>query len=334
MAKIAQYFLEYQDRYQPDLFEARQWDNRQSLLGKLFEEDGNIEFKVADKVYHHRTYHLKSNPNIIVMRFANVKDIIVEHDFKEEIVQSNPSCFVIIDNRKGCRRIGIQKLATSFSSTDQVAKILQRVLNEEMDSHHHIGVMMHAQRYPQAFYDLWRMKEQSTVELKFQTAVADKAQIAKRLQAQQVLKTQALKTQPQPNEQYDDDKEVITGFIEQMSNEGVESGYLTTIGVTSTTPGAPMLVDTKTAYIKRLVQYSASMGAPIQLITKDGSSYTCYIEEDAESTNKIVTHDIDTQLLEHLFDPNVDDKAPAEAKLIEFVNGMKHIVDDNETEVA
>lgn len=329
MAKIAQYFLEYQDHYQPDLFEQRQWDNRQSLLGKLLEEDGNIEFRVGDKVYHHKIYHMQCNPNIILMRFANVKDIIVEHDFKEEIVKSNPSCFVIIDNRKGCRRIGIQKLATSFSSTDQVAKILQRVLDEKMDTLHHIGVMMHAQRYPQTFYDLWRMKEQSTVELKFQTSVADKAKQARKMQAEQAMRMQNC-----PAGQPSDHPEVLTGFIEQLSDEGVESGYLTTIGVTSTTPGAPMLVDTKTTYIKRLVQYSASMGAPIELITKDGSCFTCYIEEDAESTNKIVTHDIDTQVLEHLFDPAIEDKAPAEAKLIEFVNGMKHVVDDKETEVA
>ena len=326
MAKIAQYYLEYQDNYLPDLFETRQWDYRQEHLGKLLEEDGNIQFNMADKVYPHKVYHFQSNPNIILMRFANVKDIIVEHDFKEEIIKSNPSCFVIIDNRKGCRRIGIQKLATSFSSTDQVAKIIQHVLNQEMNRRHHIGVTMHAQRYPQAFYELWKMKEQSTMEIKFQTAVVEKvkqsnmhAQCDKGMDAESPNAT---------------DAGSLCDYINQLSYEGLKDGYCTTIGVTSTTPGAPMLVDTKTQLIKQLVQYSASTGAPIQLITKDGGSYTCYIEEDRESTNKIVTHDIDTQLMEQLYDPGIDDKAPIEAKLTENINGMKHVVDDNETEVA
>ncbi len=326
MAKIAQYYLEYLDNYQPDLFEKSRWSQRQDIFGKLFEMDTNIEFKIGEKVFHHRIYHLASNPNIIVMRFANVKDIIVEHDFKEETVRSNPSCFVIIDNRKGCRRIGIQKLQSSFSSTDQVAKILERVINERMDAEHHIGVQLHAQRYPKAFYDLWRMKEQTTVELKFSTSVMEKVEAAEKARRRVEMLNSAIDADlgvASP--------ESLSHFIDCIGEEAHSAGYNTTIGLTSI-DGGVMLVDEKTTLVKALVKYSASTGAPIQLITKDGTSYRCYVEEDSESTNKIVTHNIDTGLLEQLFDPSIDDKQPIEARLVEGINGMKHVVDDQEKE--
>lgn len=325
MAKIAQYYLEYQDNYQPDLFEQSQWSQRQELFGKLFEEDGNIEFRIGEKVFLHRTRHLDSNPNIIVMRFANVKDIIVEHDFREETVRSNPSCFVIIDNRKGCRRIGIQKLQTSFNSTDQVAKILSRVINERMDGEHHIGVRLHARRYPKTFYDLWRMKEQETVELKFTATVMEKAKRAEEIRRAAEMARSAACDEPRV--------ESLSHFIDSFGEEGYCSGYCTTIGLTSI-DGGTMLVDEKTPFVKALVAYSASTGSPIQLITKDGASYRCYIDEDAESTNKIVTRDIDTELLDKLFDPLVDDKLSVEARLIEEINHMKHTVNDDEEEEA
>lgn len=326
MAKIAQYYLEYLDNYQPDLFEKSRWSQRQDIFGELFEKDTNIEFKVGEKVFHHRTYHLVSNPNIIVMRFANVKDIIVEHDFKEQTVRSNPSCFVIIDNRKGCRRIGIQKLHTSFSSTGQVAKILERVINERMDAEHHIGVQLHAQRYPKAFYDLWRMKEQTTVELKFSTSVMEKVEAAEK----------ARRAEQMPDTAADAEggvasPESLSHYIDCIGEEAHSAGYSTTIGLTPI-GGGVMLVDEKNPLVKALVKYSASTGAPIQLITKDGTSYRCYVEEDCESTDKIVTHNIDTQLLDQLFDPSIDDKLPVEARLVESVNGMKHVVDDKEKE--
>ena len=81
------------------------------------------------------------------------------------------------------------------------------------------------------------------------------------------------------------------------------------------------------------MQYSASTGCSIELVTTDGASFTCYIDSDIESTDKIVSYDMDAGYLEQLFDNQVDDKTESEKKVIEFLNGIKYLVDENEMEV-
>lgn len=142
MAKFAQYYLSFLG---DNLFAGERWAERQQLLGALLASEEKMAFMgsapAKDRtaggeeekkavVYRHKVYHLTCAPDITVMRIANVKEMLIEKDFHPQTVEHNPSCFVIFDNRRGCRRVLIQKLATSFSSTDQVMKILQRGLEK------------------------------------------------------------------------------------------------------------------------------------------------------------------------------------------------------------
>ena len=94
MAKFAQYYIQFIKESG-----AFDWEDRQKHLGQLLVNDDCIQF--GEGKYKHRVYHLAANPNIIVMRLANDKDVMTEKDFQEKIIKDEPSCFLIIDNRKG-----------------------------------------------------------------------------------------------------------------------------------------------------------------------------------------------------------------------------------------
>ena len=324
MSKFAQYFLMYRN---DNLFAHLEWDKREDLLAGYLADEDSIQFadkpqneaeatdgnndepKQRVKIYRHKIYHLAANKRIVVMRIANVKIIPIEKDFKPESVEHYPSVFVIFDMREGCRRVAIQKLSSSFSNTDQVAKILQKALGDQMMSFHHIGVELHAQRYTMDFYRLWRSQEHHTARLKFH------------------LDPDALREAK--------GDEGVIGYIYGLEASSRESGYRTALEVEPLKEGAVMMVDETSEYIRNLATYSAATGTPIELITNDGGCFECYIDTDMMSDDKIVTLDFDTMHLEALFDPTMEEDArkSAEMKVVEFVNGMKYVVDDKEKEV-
>ena len=340
MSKFAQYYVTYRD---DNLFAHLEWEKREDLLaGFLADEDGiqfadkpaneaeatdgnNDEPKKRIKIYRHKLYHLAVNERIIVMRIANVKIIPIEKDFKPESVEHYPSVFVIFDTRPGCRRVAIQKLSTSFSNTDQVAKILQKTLGDQMMSHYQIGLEMRAQRYPMDFYRLWRAQEHHTARLKFHLdpeALADAMEASSKLQKTQVQVVDA-------------QEEGVIDYIYGLEASSRQSGYRTALEVEPRMKGAIMMVDESSEYIRHLATYSAATATPIELITNDGASFECYINTDMMSDDKIVCSEFDTMHLEALFDTTMEEDArkSAEMKVVEFVNGMKYVVDDKEKEV-
>ena len=82
MAKFAQYYIQF--IRESGAFD---WEERQDHLGQLLANDDSIEF--GEGKYKHKVYHLTANPNIIVMRFANDKDVLTEKDFQEKIINFN-----------------------------------------------------------------------------------------------------------------------------------------------------------------------------------------------------------------------------------------------------
>lgn len=351
MSKFAQYYLAYRN---DNLFAHLEWEKREDLLADYLADEDSIQFadkpqnedEVKDentdepqkrvKIYRHKIYHLALNNRVIVMRIANVKIIPIEKDFKPESVEHYPSVFVIFDMREGCRRVAIQKLSTSFSSTDQVAKILQKALGDQMVSFHHIGVEMRAQRYTMDFYRLWRAQEHHTARLKFHLdpdALAD-AMEASRVQGER-FKVQGGESPSTLNPQPSTDDEGVIGYIYGIEASSRQSGYRTALEVEPMKKGAIMMVDEDSPYIRNLATYSAATATPIELITNDGASFECYINTDMMSDDKIVCSEFDTMHLEALFDTTMEEDArkSAEMKVLEFLNGMKFVVDDKEKEV-
>ncbi len=310
MAKFAQYYLEY---LKDDLFANEEWAERQKLFGAYFESNESIDFSLGEdegrKTYKHDVYHLSTNKDIIVMRIANDKTKEVIQDFKTVSVKHEPPCFVIIDNRDRCRRIAIQKKSESFNRTDSLKKIIQEVLNKRMKADHNMGLELHPQFYPRDFYKAWRLRQYSTSCLRFNISDG-------------VL--------PDKFEGEDLNDQSIMDFAIKLNEEESKKKYRSVleIGPASDTPF--LAVDESSTYIRNLVKFHANTGASIEIVTNDGSRFTCYIDDDEES-DSIVTNEIATEHLDVLFldktqkeDEEIRQKiTTAEKELVEFINNMK-----------
>lgn len=148
MARFADYYIRYKYEFAPHC-----WEDRQKHLAALFAEDDGVVFGEGEpseeqqeqgipyaKVYNHRVYHLESNPDIIVMQFANSIDIPVEIHYEDSLAKNEPSCFVIIDNREGMRTVAIQNRRKAFSAPKRVADIMTEILNKILFGKYCYGV--------------------------------------------------------------------------------------------------------------------------------------------------------------------------------------------------
>ena len=308
MSKFAQYYLKYR---LDDLFAQQTKANRQKFFGALFEKDESIEFAVGEgedrKVFKHRVYHLNLNKNIIVMRIANDTTKEVEQDFKKIDVKHEPSCFVVIDNRDCCRRIAVQKLDGALTPK-RVCEILTKVVGDKMLAEHHIGIELFPQFYPKDFYKAWRMHQHHTTRLRFNVNEGDL---------------------PESFDMSELDDDSIMGFAIKLNEEGVRKKYRTVLELNPADEGGLLLVDEDSTYIRNLTRFCSQTGAPIQIETKDGARFSCFIDDDEDSAS-VVTNEIDKKWLEAVFDPAQDDKSKAEEEILKFVNGMKYVVDEDE----
>jgi len=321
MARLAQYIQLYKDTYEPDLFKddpeigfKNEWPRRQEIFKSYLEDDHSITFKPSeDKIdektgeikkattYPHRVWHSTENSGIIVMRFANVKDMIIEQDFEEKHVEHNPSCYVIFDSRDNCRRVHIQKIRTSFSSTDQVAHIIQDVFNKCLKHDgHEFEISLRAQRYPRDFYKLYDVQKDNTSVLRFN--VSD-----------QIVR---------------DGNE--TDYLLSIEEFSRENDVQTTVELKSKRMGEVLRVNVTSAYVKSLVHASAGSASTIELVTIDGAIFECYLDSDLETDDKIVSVEVDIEMLDMLFSKDESVVKLAEAKLIEFLNKNKREVDEEE----
>lgn len=314
MAKFAQYYLEY---LKDGLFSEKEWNERQKHFGAYFESDESIDFTSGEgegrKTYKHNVYHLSSNKDIIVMRIANEKTKEVIQDFKTVSVKHEPPSFVIIDNRDRCRRIAIQKNKESFSTTDSLKKIIQTELDRRMQADHYLGIKLHPQFYPRDFYKAWRLRQYSTSCIRFNLCDG-------------VLPNKF------KGEELDDQS--IMDYAIRLNEEETRKKYRSILELNPPL-GKPFLeVDYTSTYIRNLVKFQANTGSSIEIVTNDGSRFTCYIDNDEES-DSIVTNEIDNEYLDVLFaDSDREDVevrkeiAAAEKKLVDFINKMKVEADE------
>lgn len=317
MAKFAQYYLRY---INDNLYAAEYWNERQKHFGALFEKNDSIDFTLQKgngqgKTYKHDVRHISLNRNIIVMRIANDKTKEVIQDFKPKEIKHEPPCFVIIDNRDGCRRIAIQKNRDAFNTTDSLKDILLQVLHRNMMSMYNIGLELHPQFYPRDFYELWLRHQKNTQCLRFGLNVDLPADFA--------------------NGDFTNGS--IMSLAMQINEESVRSKYRSILELSSPEERHVLLVDYESKYIRNLVRYCSQTGAKIELVTSDGSRFTCFVDDDTES-DTIITSEIDTKHLNALFIDQEELKreearvalTTAEQGVVEFVNGMKKEVDNKE----
>lgn len=119
------------------------------------------------------------------------------------------------------------------------------------------------------------------------------------------------------------------GFALKVNEESLRKKYKTELVLSPAQDNTPLLVDQDSVYIRNLVRFHAMTGAPIVIETSDGARFTCFIDNEEDSA-KIKTSEMEEGFLDTLFGEAKDDVAMAEEKVMEFVNGIKYVVNDNE----
>lgn len=98
------------------------WENKQKYFEHIFNEDFVLKYRGA--VFNHEL--LYNENGLIAFRIANNKHLVQEAGFKTKRLNHNPSCLVLIDNRKDVQNIYIENNEYSFSDTSVVSRILSK----------------------------------------------------------------------------------------------------------------------------------------------------------------------------------------------------------------
>ena len=110
-----------------DVSPDRIMSKKQEAFQSLFDNNSTFTFTVGDETYNHQI--LLNSGGIIILKIANNKKIRHEENFVVKSIDDQPSSIVIIDNRKDCQSIAIQDRRSSFSSTNQIAGIMEMSFN-------------------------------------------------------------------------------------------------------------------------------------------------------------------------------------------------------------
>lgn len=326
MARFAHYYIKYKHSLAP-----YNWSERQKHMSALFEKDDSITFFTGEedtrKVYKHRVYHLACAPDIIVMRFANNIDIPVEHDFQPATAKDEPSCFVIIDNRSGMRRIAIQRRKKAFGNPTLVADILQKVIDAALFHEHCYGMEILPEYYPEDLYKAWERLQMNMQAIRI-------GSISNDLTEDEILnKVEEL---ARKNPDYFDNS--LMSPLLKLILAAKKENYGYTQQLMREDRKAAFYLDKSSTIVRNMVTLSSALGEPVELVTNDGATFRCYVDSDADNTDKIVCSEIDTKMLERLFavrDENgvalePGDRVKAEGEVLEQMNRMKHESQDEE----
>ena len=90
----------------------------------------NITFVYRNKTYAHKVNYMEDD--ITVMQLANTRTISFEKNFSKVKESTEPSCFVIIDNRESSQTILIALNSQAFTEVDSVVKILEKNFNNAL----------------------------------------------------------------------------------------------------------------------------------------------------------------------------------------------------------
>ena len=330
MSRFAQYYIRYKHDFAP-----HDWEQRQEHLALLFEKDDSIEFFLGEgderKVYKHRVYHLCTNPNITVMRFANDIDIPVERDFEDAVAKDEPSCFVVIDNRANLRTVAIQKRKRAFSNTRQVAKIISTVVDHQLFHTHCYGFEVLPDYYPVDLFTVWEKHQAYSQAMRFGVPDMEKDEILRLVEE--------LKSKDRP---YFDDS-LMGSYLELMlaQKQAKYKGHYTVMPEDKKTA---LFVDKDSIYMRNLLTLAAAVGEPVELVTSDGGTFRCFIDNDEDTSDKIVSHEFNDNYLELLFKDvkkdgskvEPEERLKAEEEVVEFMNSMKHevVVAEEEEQAA
>lgn len=215
---------------------AAAYGERHARLEVLFPLSAEaFSLRTCKKVYVCKL--LARRDGILIFRIANSRKWKHELDFREFDDRDEPSCLVIMDNREeGLQSICIQNKQKAFSTTRQVARILEEAFNLHLEpSRLRVGIK---EQYHTS--EFWQAVDKHTegiawVEFHF----------------------------PYPNLPQLSDK---VAFVKQLAQETNSEPTIRLNGQN----GETVLVDKQLEFIVRAVEYCAASGRPILLKPKGG----------------------------------------------------------------
>ncbi len=334
MGRFSTYYFKYSGN--PD--SCYGWEDRQKNLAALFEKDDSITFGEGiptdqkkkdgipyDKVFNHRVYHLRCNPSIIVMQIANSIDVPVENKFEHTVVKDEPSLFVIIDNREDVRTVAIQNRYKAFAATKTVARILASNIDNAIFKNHCYATEILPVFYPADLFKTWSALQQHAQSMKFS--------VSEEMTDDEIRR----KLNEMKDKDYYEDS-LIT-YLRRLSLDAIKANYKHTITVMPKDKKTALYVDKTTVYMKNLLTMASVTGEPVEIITKEGVVFKCFVEPEEENTDKVVQREMDVALLETLIKgekekgvkAETEDIAKAEEAVVEMLNGIKQPSKDIET---
>ncbi len=327
MGRFAQFFIKYNHEFAP-----YNWEDRQQHLGHLFETDTSIDFLLGEgearKVFNHRVYHLQTAPDIIVMQFANSIDIPIEMHYEPSVARDEPSCFVIIDNRQGLRTIAIHRRKKAFGNPQQVARILSRTLSDKLYSEYCYSLDILPDYYAEDLFKTWTRLQQHSQNIIFG--------VPKGLTESEILE-RVDRLRGEEKDYFDDS---LMSYVLPLAMAAKRDKYKSLYTVMPEEAKTALYVDKSSVYMKNLLTLSRATNTPVELITNDGTHFSCLIDSEESLSDKIVTWEFDAALLECLFHGTDKEGNPLEqekriemeAKVLELMNGIKHESEDKETQ--
>ena len=319
MAKFAQFYIKYNHEMAP-----HHWEDRQQHLGHLFETDTSIDFLLGEgdqqKVFNHRVYHLQSAPDIIVMQFANSIDIPIEKHYEPSVARDEPSCFVVIDNRRGLRTVAIHRRKKAFGNPQQVARILSRTISAKLYADYCYTFDILPDYYPEDLFKTWRRLQQHSQNLIFGTPEGlTESEIRERVE----------QLRGEGKEYFDDS---LMSHLLPMAMAAKRDKYKSLYTVMPEEAKTALYVDKTTTYMKNLLTLSRATDTPVEIVTSDGAHFPCHIDCGDTLSDKIVSRDFDALMLECFFHGTDKEGVPLEqpkriemeAKVIELMNAGKH----------
>lgn len=105
-----------------------------------------------------------------------------------------------------------------------------------------------------------------------------------------------------------------------------------------------LFVDKDSKFMRNMLTFAAAVDEPVELVTSDGGTFRCFIDNEEDITDKIVCHEFNDNYLELLFKDvkkdgskvEPEDRLKAEEEVVEFMNSMKHevVITEEEEQAA
>ena len=296
-------------------------NNKGSAKGSRAEGSNKGEAKV--KVFPHRICHLQCNRDITVMQIANPGEIDCENNFRKGVAKDEPSCFVVFDNREGLRTVAIQNRPKAFSSPKRLADIMQRTFHRALYGEHFYLTEILPFYYPTDLLAVWQMQQANAQFLRFGVSDMTEEEIRARMEE--------LKDKPY----YDDS---LMQPMLQMALAAKQDKYRNLYTLMPEERNGVIRLDYTSSCLRNLLTLAYASNSPVELVTKDGTSFRCTVDSDGKDTDKVVQRELDEYLLDMLFthrkknkeEATGEDLRQAEEKVVEMLDMMKRTSQDVE----